>query len=43
VKISTAADWKTMTAHVKRSRGVHDLFVIQAGPEPVDVDWISFR
>lgn len=23
--------------------GVHDLFVIQTGATPIEVDWISFR
>jgi hypothetical protein len=22
---------------------VHDIFVIQSGDEPVEVDWVSFR
>jgi len=44
VKLGKGADWKIASAAAKKPRaGVHDLFVIQTGAEPVEVDWVSFR
>jgi hypothetical protein len=36
-------DWKVAKAALKKvPAGVHDLFVTQAGAQPVEVDWVSF-
>jgi len=44
VKLNGEADWKVVKGRAKKPpAGVHDLFVTQAGAEPVDVDWVSFR
>ena len=44
VKVGPGLDWKIASAAVKKiPAGVHDLVVTQAGTEPVDVDWVSFR
>jgi hypothetical protein len=39
-----SADWQVAKARASKiPRGVHDLFVIQAGAGPVEVDWVSFK
>jgi hypothetical protein len=45
VKVDGSADWMVVKAGARKAApaGVHDLFVTQAGAEPVDVDWVSFR
>ena len=44
VKVGQSAGWKIASANLRHSpRGVHDLFVIQAGRNPVDLDWIRFE
>jgi hypothetical protein len=44
IKTSGPQDWTTAQARAKKTpSGVHDLFVTQAGPEPVEVDWVRFR
>jgi hypothetical protein len=44
MKVSPVARWGTFNRATKDIPGeVHDVFVIQSGDEPIDVDWISFR
>ena len=44
VKLGSEPDWQTVDVATKKiPAGVHDIFVTQAGTEPVEVDWISFR
>lgn len=44
VKVGQGADWNVASVAAKRvPKGVHDLFVTQAGGEAVEVDWVSFR
>ncbi len=44
VDVGQGNDWTIASVAAKRvPRGVHDLFVTQAGGEPVEVDWIRFR
>jgi hypothetical protein len=44
VKVGQGSDWKIARVAAKKiPAGVHDLFITQAGAEPVEVDWISFR
>jgi hypothetical protein len=44
VKVGPGTDWTIARAAAKKiPPGVHDIFVLQAGAEPVAVDWISFR
>lgn len=44
LSVAGATGWTIAKGAAKKlPAGVHDLFVIQAGPDPVDVDWISFR
>jgi hypothetical protein len=44
VKVGKGSDWKVSRVAAKHlPAGVHDLFISQAGAEPVEVDWISFR
>jgi len=44
VKVASSADWNVSPGAAKKvPRGVHDLFVLQHGTGPVEVDWISFR
>jgi hypothetical protein len=44
VKAGKAVEWNTSSGAAKKiPAGVHDLVVTQAGAEPVEVDWISFR
>jgi len=44
VKVGQQADWKTTSTRAKKvPAGVHDLFVLQSGPAPVEVDWIRFQ
>jgi hypothetical protein len=43
-RVAVDGDWKnTRTRAKKLPAGVHDLFVVQAGAQPVEVDWVSFR
>jgi len=44
VKVGKGSAWQVASARAKKvPSGVHDLVVIQAGTEPVEVDWVSFR
>jgi hypothetical protein len=44
VKVGASADWSAAGVRARKApSGVHDLFVIQSGTGPVEVDWISFR
>jgi hypothetical protein len=44
VKVGKVSDWKSSRVAAKSlPAGVHDLFISEAGAEPVEVDWISFR
>jgi hypothetical protein len=44
VKVGNGTAWKVASTRAKKiPAGVHDLVVIQAGAEPVEVDWVSFR
>jgi hypothetical protein len=44
VKVGAGNDWDTVRAAGKKiPSGVHDVFVIQAGGAPLEVDWISFH
>ena len=44
VKVGKGSDWLVASARAKKvPSGVHDLVVTQAGAEPVEVDWVSFR
>jgi hypothetical protein len=44
VEVGHGTDWKTASVAAKGApAGVHDLIVVQAGAEAVDVDWLSFR
>ena len=44
VKVGKGSDWQVASARAKKvPSGVHDLVVTQAGAEPVEVDWVSFR
>ena len=44
VKVGKESDWKIARVAAKNiPAGVHDLFVMQAGADSVEVDWISFR
>jgi hypothetical protein len=44
VKIGQASGWQSAKVASKNiPAGVHHLVVVQAGPAPVAVDWISFR
>jgi hypothetical protein len=44
-RIATNGDWANAKSKAKKKApaGVHDLIVVNAGSEPVDVDWLSFR
>ncbi|MFC4312303.1 family 43 glycosylhydrolase [Steroidobacter flavus] len=44
VEVAPGADWTTASAVAKNiPTGVHDLFVMQVGAAPIDVDWVRFR
>jgi hypothetical protein len=44
VKFGKGAAWKMASTTAKKiPAGVHDLFVIQGGAGPVELDWVSFR
>jgi len=44
VAVSPGTDWNLANALAKKvPRGVHDLFVIQGGTGPIEVDWVRFR
>ena len=44
VKIPPGSSLSIVNHRAKKVPGeVHDLFVIQGGAEPVEVDWVSFR
>jgi hypothetical protein len=44
IEVGKGTDWETASVAAKNiPRGVHDLFVTQAGGEAVEVDWVSFR
>ena len=44
VKVLPGARWSIVNHRAKSVLGdVHDIFVIQSGDEPVEVDWVSFR
>jgi hypothetical protein len=44
VKVASSGDWGIAAARSARvPKGVHDLFVIQDGEQPVEVDWVSLR
>jgi hypothetical protein len=44
VRVGPGTDWKIASGAAKKiPAGVHDLVVTQAGAEPVEVDWVSFR
>jgi hypothetical protein len=44
VKIGAGSEWKIASVGAKKiPPGTHDLVVTQAGAEPVEVDWVSFR
>jgi arabinoxylan arabinofuranohydrolase len=44
LKIGQGTGWRTDRVAVKkRPSGTQDLYVVQAGPDPVAVDWIRFR
>jgi hypothetical protein len=44
VKVASSTNWNVSRGAAKKvPRGVHDLFVLQHGTGPVEVDWISLR
>ena len=44
VNVGHGADWEIASVAAKGiPAGVHDLVITQAGAEPVEVDWVSFR
>ncbi len=44
VKVNQDGDWTLAKAGARKvPNGVHDLFVTQAGADPVEVDWVRFR
>lgn len=44
VKVGQGSAWKIASIGATSvAAGIHDLFVTQAGAEPVEVDWVSFR
>ena len=44
VKVGGDTNWKLSKASAKKvPAGVHDLFVVHTGSEPMELDWISFR
>jgi len=44
VKVGPGAEWNVANAATKKvPGGVHDLYVIQAGTGPIEVDWVRFR
>ena len=44
IELDGKTDWNVAKAHAKKiPPGVQDLFVIQTGAAPVEVDWVRFR
>jgi hypothetical protein len=44
IKVDGGVDWNVAKAGARKvPSGVHDLFVMQAGAAPVEVDWMKFR
>ncbi|HUQ09082.1 MAG TPA: family 43 glycosylhydrolase [Steroidobacteraceae bacterium] len=43
-RVSVGSDWRNVKAGMKKApAGIHDLFVVNTGAEPVEVDWLSFH
>jgi hypothetical protein len=43
-RVTADSDWQNLKAGMKKApAGIHDLFVVSAGAEPVEVDWVSFQ
>ena len=44
IAVKSGMDWASSKARARQvPAGVHDVFVVQAGAAPVDVDWVRFR